>query len=159
MSASADLRPIWSTCPSSPFKDFKANFSQTVYKISTIIEEVRHLCVSRHRKIILLVVSVKRRLYLFGSVHQGRGAVLLPPVHLHPLPDQQPEDVVLAARCRQHAQGHAADVLQTEGQSQRYGRQACFRRQPVVPLSTLRRLFCMFCACLTERKPNLPFSF
>lgn len=75
--------------------------------------------VQHHSKIKdLLLISGERPRYLFSSMHQGRGAILLPSIHPHPLLYQQPEDVVLAPRCCQHAQGHAADILWTSKQKQ-----------------------------------------
>lgn len=47
-------------------------------------------------------------------MHQGRRPVLLSSIHPHSLLDEQSEDVILAACCCQHAQGHAADVLWTD---------------------------------------------
>lgn len=58
------------------------------------------------------------RLYLFSSMHQGCGAILLSPIYPHALLDQQPEDVVLPPGCCQHAQGHAADILWTNREIQ-----------------------------------------
>lgn len=66
-----------------------------------------------------LILS-ERPSYLFSSMHQGCGAILLSPIHPHPLLDQQPEDVVLPPRCCQHAQGHTTDILQTNRQRQSY---------------------------------------
>lgn len=60
------------------------------------------------------VIEKERLCYLFSSMHQCCGAVLLSSIHLHPLLYQQPEDVILPPCCCQHAQGHTTDILWTE---------------------------------------------